>query len=167
MPQLSQIESFAGQIFWLVISFVVLMIILTKVIMPRLASIIDARARKISEDLQMARLDNGKAEKILLEIEDKLTASRQQARDILAKAHASEAERLTAAIAKIDHEIRQETNKALGEIEAFKQEVRANLTDIVSELAQEIVQKSGGRKATNQQLVSVVTKQLAAQSKAS
>ena len=59
MPHLV-ISTFAGQAFWLLISFSVLYILVSKLLLPSVAKVVDARAEQISDDITKAEaLTNG------------------------------------------------------------------------------------------------------------
>jgi len=53
MPHLV-ISTFAGQAFWLLISFSVLYILVSKLLLPSVARVVDARAEQISSDIAKA-----------------------------------------------------------------------------------------------------------------
>ena len=60
MPQFD-VSTFSSQLFWLIVVFVVLMILLTKVALPRIESVIEARESKIASDLKRASEAKAKA----------------------------------------------------------------------------------------------------------
>lgn len=53
MPHLV-ISTFAGQAFWLLISFSVLYILVSKLLLPSVAKVVDARAERIEGDIELA-----------------------------------------------------------------------------------------------------------------
>ena len=53
MPQFDP-STFPAQIFWLVVSFLALYWLVTKVAVPRVGEVLDQRARVIQEDLDRA-----------------------------------------------------------------------------------------------------------------
>ena len=53
LPQLN-ITTFPSQIFWLVVTLVVLFLLLSKVALPRIASVLEERADAIADDLDAA-----------------------------------------------------------------------------------------------------------------
>jgi len=54
MPQL-HFHTFPGQIFWLVVSFVLLYWLMVKVALPRIEKIIAERRDRLDDDLEKAR----------------------------------------------------------------------------------------------------------------
>ncbi len=55
MPQL-EISTFPSQIFWLVVSFLILYIIMAKVIVPRISSVIKNRENEIKNNIHISSL---------------------------------------------------------------------------------------------------------------
>jgi len=53
MPQLD-ISTFSNQIFWLVITLVIIYLVLSKIALPRIASVLSDRQMAISNDLAKA-----------------------------------------------------------------------------------------------------------------
>jgi F-type H+-transporting ATPase subunit b len=60
MPQLD-ITTYFSQIFWLILSFVLLFILLSKIFLPKLASILELRADKIAKNLEAAHIAKNEA----------------------------------------------------------------------------------------------------------
>ena len=55
MPQLNT-EYFASQIFWLVISFIILYVVMAKYALPKIANVIETREDIIARDVEEARI---------------------------------------------------------------------------------------------------------------
>ena len=53
MPQL-EISTFPSQIFWLVVSFLLLYLILSKIIVPRIASVLKDRENEIKNNFELS-----------------------------------------------------------------------------------------------------------------
>ena len=68
MPQLEQISTYAGQIFWLVVVFAVLLGVMLKVALPRVQGILEDRQKRIDDDLAraagVARRGRGRAARL-------------------------------------------------------------------------------------------------------
>ena len=62
MPQLDT-ATFASQLFWLLLSFVVLFWVMWKIVIPRIADVLQDRQERIDDDLEKAeKLRNDSAE---------------------------------------------------------------------------------------------------------
>src|SRR5258708_38120340 len=78
MPQLDA-ATFPTQLFWLAVIFVALLILMTKVGLPRVREVLDARSAKIDGDLGGAAEARGRSESLLAEYERSLAAARPDA----------------------------------------------------------------------------------------
>ena len=87
MPQL-EMGDYAPQIFWLVVTFVALMLIMWSVGLPRIRRVIEARAGKIGGDLAEAESMKGRAEDALKAYEEALAEARSRAHGVLAETQA-------------------------------------------------------------------------------
>jgi F-type H+-transporting ATPase subunit b len=138
-------STFAGQLFWLAITFGVLYWLMSKIALPRVGAILEERADTISRDLDNAAQMQAKAEETAKAYETALTEARKNAqgiaqasRDAGAKAseerrHAVEAE-LSAKMAKAETTIADTKTKAM-----------KNVRGLGSEVAVAIVEKLTGK----------------------
>ena len=97
MPQL-ELEYFAPQIIWLVISFTVLWLLMAKLALPRIGLILEERQKRISDNLAMAENLKLDADAEIEAYETAISEGQEQARLIISeaiKSSASEAERQT------------------------------------------------------------------------
>lgn len=144
MPQLD-FSTWPNQIFWLVVSLVVIYLILTQVALPRIGAVLAERRGTIINDLAAAEELKAKAVEAEKAYNNALTAARTEAGKIVAKARADIQADLDAAIARADAEISARTAVS----EARIAEIRAGAADSVSEVARdtaaEIVAAFGGK----------------------
>ncbi|MEX0286320.1 MAG: F0F1 ATP synthase subunit B' [Paracoccaceae bacterium] len=143
MPQLD-FSTFPNQIFWLVVTLVVIYLILSRVALPRIAGILAERQGTITNDL--AEAENLKARAV--EAEDAynqaLADARTEAHRIAAEAKAEIQAELNSAIEKADAEIAAkaaESEKAIAEIRAGAVE---SIREVANDTAAEIVGALGG-----------------------
>ena len=132
MPQLA-IESYPSQIFWLVVSLLVLFFVLSRIALPRVASAIEARHDAIEDDLDRASEYKRKAEEAEEAYEAALAEARSKAQEIAAETRAGIQHELDAAIAKADAEISAKASES----EARIAEIRASAMEAVNEVATE------------------------------
>jgi F-type H+-transporting ATPase subunit b len=104
MPQLN-FEWFPNQIFWLVVTLVIIYLVLVKVALPRIASVLAERANAISSDLEQADALKQKAVEAEEAYNKALADARAEAGQIVAAAKAEIQKDLNVAIEKADAEI--------------------------------------------------------------
>ena len=130
MPQLD-FSTFGNQIFWLVVTLVVIYLILSRVALPRIAGVLAERSGTISNDLAAAEELKAKAVAAEEAYNQALADARAEAAKIVASTKADMKAELDAAIAKADAEISQKT----AESEKVISEIRATALESVEEVA--------------------------------
>jgi F-type H+-transporting ATPase subunit b len=139
MPQLDP-TSFASQLFWLMLSFVVLYVLLARVLLPRVQSVFALRARTIESDLAQAEHLRSEAARASEQYDRTLAEARASSQAMLAAAHAEIAERS----AKRQAELESQTEKRILESEAAirtgKNNVKDKLAPVAADLASLIVE---------------------------
>lgn len=155
MPQLDP-TSWPSQLFWLVLTFVALYIVIWRVALPRIGEVLEARQRKLDDDLKKATALKEEAEAILADYE-KLRAEAQASasEEIHATQEAlkKEAERETQALAA---KLATQTEEAEARIAAAKTAALASLEGTVSEVVIAATEKLIGVKAGEQEVSRVV-----------
>ncbi|WP_195821603.1 F0F1 ATP synthase subunit B' [Roseobacter sp. MH60115] len=144
MPQLD-FSTWGNQIFWLVLTLIVIYFILSRVALPRIAAILAERQGTITSDLAAAEDLKSKAKEAEAAYDKALVDARAEAHRIVAEAKAEIQDDLDAAIAKADAEIAAksaESEKAIADIRAGAMEA---VKDVATETAQEIVSAMGGK----------------------
>lgn len=143
MPQLD-FSTWGNQIFWLVVTLVVIYFILSRVALPRIAAILSERQGTITNDIAAAEDLKAKAKDAEAAYDKALVDARAEAHSIVAEAKAEIQSDLDAAIAKADAEISAkaaESEKAIAEIRAGAAEA---VEQVAKDTAQEIVAALGG-----------------------
>ena len=80
MPQLNP-EFWISQIFWLIITFGILFIVLTKVILPKISDNLETRKSQILENIETADLQKEESQKKIDEYEKIILDSKLKARN--------------------------------------------------------------------------------------
>ena len=144
MPQLD-FSTFPNQIFWLLVTLVVIYFLLSRVALPRIGAVLAERKGTITNDLAAAEELKLKAVQAEKAYNEALVNARAEAAKIVAAAKADIQKDLDKAIAKADAEIAakaSESEKRIGEI-------RAGAADAVAEVARdtaaELVAALGGK----------------------
>ncbi len=144
MPQLC-FDWFPNQIFWLVITLVVIFLILSRVALPRIATVLAERRGTISNDIAAAEELKLKAEEAEAAYNQALADARAEANKIVAEAKAEMQAEVDVEMAKADAEIAAkaaESEKAIAEIRAG---ALASVEEVAKATAGEIVSAMGGK----------------------
>ena len=81
MPQLNP-EFWISQIFWLILTFGSLFIILSKIILPKISSNLEARKSQILDNIELAEKQREESEKKIKEFEKIILESKVKAKNI-------------------------------------------------------------------------------------
>jgi len=134
-----QKETFASQLFWLVIAFVLLYVLMSKIALPRVGSIIDARRSRIDGDLAAANELKTSADTAMAAYEKSLTEARGRAQTIGNETR----DRLNAEAEKSRKALDEQLNVKLAEAEktiaATKTAAMSNVRSIATDAASAIV----------------------------
>jgi F-type H+-transporting ATPase subunit b len=155
MPQLDP-AFWPTQLFWLAITFVALYLVIWRIALPRIADVLEARQRKLDDDLKKAAALKDEAEAILAEYEKMRATAQASAHDVLQKAQTAmkaEAERQGHALAA---RLGQQTDEAEARITAAKEGALASLEGTVNEVVAAATEKLIGVKAGDQEIARAV-----------
>ncbi|MBZ4023960.1 ATP F0F1 synthase subunit B' [Rhodobacter sp. TJ_12] len=144
MPQLD-FSTFPNQIFWLTVTLVVIYWLLTRIALPRIASVLADRQGTISGDLAAAEEYKLKAKDAEAAYAKALSDARAQAQKIIAETRSEIQKELDAATAKADAEIAErlaQSEESIAEIRAGALEA---VQSVAAETAAEIVVALGGK----------------------
>ncbi|WP_280520453.1 F0F1 ATP synthase subunit B' [Phaeobacter sp. J2-8] len=143
MPQLN-FDHWGNQIFWLLITLVVIYFVLSRIALPRIAAVLAERQGTITNDLAKAEELKRKAGEAEQAYDKALADARAEAQNIIAETKAEIAAELKLATDKADAEIAAKS----AELEAAIAEIRASAMEHVVEVARdtaaEIVKVLGG-----------------------
>ena len=137
-------ETFASQLFWLFITFVLLYVVMARIALPRVGSIIEARRGRIDGDMAEANRLKVQADEALADHEKALAAAHARAHAIAAEqrdAVTAEAERRRKTL---DDELSAKLAAADTTIAATKARAMTNVRDIAIDAAGAIVARLTG-----------------------
>lgn len=143
MPQL-EMGDYAPQIFWLVVTFVILMLLMWSVGLPRIRRVIEAREARIGDDLAQAERLKQEAEAALVAYEEALSKARTEAHGVLAETQArlgAEAARLRE---DLDAELGAKSADAEARIRQARERALASLRDVAGEVARAATERLVG-----------------------
>jgi F-type H+-transporting ATPase subunit b len=143
MPQLD-VSTFPTQLFWLLISFVLLYLLMARLGLPRVGRILTQRRGRIDGDLEKAGQMKAEAEAVIAAYERALAEARAQAQQTLKET----TERLNAQSAERQRQVAEklagETAAAERRIEAAKTAALADLRNVAVDVARAAAAKLSG-----------------------
>lgn len=140
LPQLDP-SSFATQIFWLAVTFIVLYLLMSRVALPRVRDVLEERERRITDDLEKAQRLKDESEAVLAEYEKALADARANAQAMFAEA----AEQANAEAAKRQQDVSQKLAKQLEKAESRVRAAKAEALDNIRQVAIEVAQDAAAR----------------------
>jgi F-type H+-transporting ATPase subunit b len=143
MPQLD-FSTYPNQIFWLLVTLVVIYLVLSRIALPRIGAVLSERKGTISNDLAAAEEFRQKAVSAEKAYNDALAAARAEAAKIAAATRAEIQKDLDVALQKADAEIAaraSESEKKIAEIRAGAMDA---ITEVAKDTAKELVAALGG-----------------------
>ena len=143
MPQLD-FSTFPNQIFWLVLTLVVIYLVLSRIALPRIGAVLAERSGTITNDIAAAEELKQKAVEAEAAYQQALADARAQAGAIVADAKAEIQSDLDVEIKKADAQIAAkaaESEKAIAEI---RDGAVKSVTQVAKDTAKELVAAMGG-----------------------
>lgn len=134
MPQLD-ISTYVPQITWLVITFTILFLVMWKVIVPRIADALEARQRRIEDNLARAAELQKEAETVLEAYDASLANARAEAQKMIAEASAEAAEEAEVRNKELGEALSKRIAESESAIDKARQEALASLHDAAADVA--------------------------------
>lgn len=146
LPQLKP-ESFAGQLFWLAVTFTILYTLMAGVALPRLAKVLADRKTRIKSDLDEAAKAQMNAEAAGKAYETSLADARARARKMSDEARATVQAQIDAKTKSEGERLAADVARAEQRIQAMRTQALSNVRGIAVEAASSLVEKLGGAPA--------------------
>ncbi len=136
-------STFSSQVFWLAISFAILYLLLSRLILPKLGSVIEQRKGKIASDLDEAARMKSEADEALVEADKQLAAARAAARTNAEKARSEIDAKISETSAAKTAELDAKLAEAEARIETMKATAMANVAEIATSTTSAILAQLG------------------------
>lgn len=141
-------KTYPSQLFWLLIFFAALYVLMSKVVLPRIAAILSKRKATIDSDLARANALKNETEAAVNAYEKALADARANANDIARTTREAVTKDVDAESHKLDAALAKKVADAESKIAASKAKALESVEDIAAESAAEIVAALGGGKVT-------------------
>ena len=155
MPQLNP-EFWISQIFWLTLSFGILYIVLSKLILPKISANLESRKSLIQENIEAAELQRKDSETKLKDYENIVSKSKIEASNILNEARKKALKDISSKREILDKQIDDEIKKAEQEIDTLKKSAPAKINKIAIETSSELIKKIIGTEINNSSISAIV-----------
>lgn len=160
LPQLDH-TTFAGQIFWLVVTFGLLFLLLTYVIIPRVSGVLTRRAGKIEGDLAAAKEANALSEAAQRDYDAALAEARAKARTLADETRNAVRSENDKRRHDAEAKLATEMTAAESRIAATKTSALANVRMVAADTAAAIVERLSGESVGAAEAASAVDAALA------
>jgi F-type H+-transporting ATPase subunit b len=155
MPQLNP-EFWVSQIFWLTLTFGILYLILSKLILPKISANLELRKSQIQENIEAAEKQRENSETKLKEFENIILNSKQKANNIFKDARDKTLKDINVKREALDKQIDEEIKKAEKEIMELKKSAPDKINKIAIETSSELVKKLIGAEVNNSSISAIV-----------
>jgi F-type H+-transporting ATPase subunit b len=149
-------QSFASQLLWLVICFVALYLLMSKLALPRIGAIFEERQKRIAGDLAQAERLKGESDAAIAAYEKALADARRRAQELANEARQKQAAEAEARRKVIDQEIGVRIAEAEKAITATKAAAMTNVRTVAAEAAAAIVERLIGTTPSSQEVADAV-----------
>ena len=158
MPQLNP-EFWVSQIFWLVLTFGLLYIILSKLILPKISDNLESRKSQILENIETAEKQREESEKKVKEFEKIILESKIEAKNYFNEARQKILEDINIKKNSLDKDIDDEISAAEQEIKNLKTASSEKIKNIAIETSSELIKQLIGEEANNSSISAIVEEQ--------
>ncbi|WEF23505.1 F0F1 ATP synthase subunit B' [Paracoccus sp. S3-43] len=143
LPQLD-LTSFGNQIFWLIVTMLVLYWVVAKIALPRIGAVLSDRQGAVTGDLMAAEEFKLKAKEAEAAYDKALADARAEAGKIVAANRAEIQKELDAAIAHADAEISARAAESEQRIREIRDSADSDAREVARDVAAELVRSFGG-----------------------
>ena len=155
MPQLNP-EFWISQIFWLTLTFGILYVVLSKLILPKISNNLESRKSQILENIEAAEKQREDSESKLKEYEKIISKSKLEAKNIFNQAREKALKDINNKREILDKQIDDEIYKAEQEILAFRKNAPEKINKIAIETSSELIQKLIGTDVNSSSISAIV-----------
>lgn len=140
MPHL-EFHTYAGQLFWLAISFVLLYVILWRAVLPRISGVLESRGKVIADDLEKAENLKNEAELVTGKYEKLISETGEKARKLIDESSAKAKGAIEKKRAELSKQVDEKLAKAEKEISKIEKESITVVEKLTGDLSEQIVKK--------------------------
>ena len=155
MPQLNP-EFWVSQIFWLVLTFGIMYLVLSKLILPKISNNLESRKSQILENIEAAEKQREDSETKLKEYDQIILKSKTEANGMFNQVREKAIKDINAKRDVLDKQIDDEISKAEEEIQALRDNAPDKINKIAIDTSSELLQKLIGAEVNNSSISAIV-----------
>ena len=148
---------FASQILWLAITFGVFYWLMSSVIIPRLAGILESRHDRISRDLDEAQRLKAEADAAHAAYEHELAEAKRNAHSIASDATDKAKQEAAEAREKVEADLAEKLSEAEARIAKIKEAAMSEVGTIAGDTTEEIIKQLIGGKLTKAEITKAIS----------
>jgi F-type H+-transporting ATPase subunit b len=161
MPQIEQLPAiFFSQLFWLAVVFGIIFFVIGRGMLPKVQSTVEAREKRIAEDLERAQAARAAAEETEEAWRERMDAARAEAAKLAQDAREESARQTEAKVNKAAARINLKVEAAEGKIRDAVEAARAEIESVAAEATQELVVRLTGLKVDKKDAADAVKAEL-------
>ena len=155
MPQLNP-EFWVSQIFWLILTFGILYVVLSKLLLPKISANLELRKSQIQENIEAAEKQRESSEAKLKEYDDIVIKSKLEAKNVFKNVREKVLKDINSKKETLDKQIDIEIKKVEQEIVALKKSAPEKINKIAIDTSSELVKKLIGDEVNNSSISAIV-----------
>ena len=155
MPQLNP-EFWISQIFWLTLTFGILYVVLSKLLLPKISANLELRKSLIQENIEAAEKQRESSESKLKEYDQIILKNKLEAKNIFKDARETVIKDINSKKVVLDKQIDEEIKKVEQEIKLLKKSAPEKINKIAIETSSELVKKLIGAEVNNSSISAIV-----------
>ncbi|WP_236608320.1 F0F1 ATP synthase subunit B [Candidatus Pelagibacter communis] len=155
MPQLNP-EFWVSQIFWLIITFGILYVVLSKLILPKISANLENRKSQILENIEAAEKQREESEQKIEEYEKIVQSSKNEAKNYFKQAREKVLKDIGVKREILEKELDEEVNKAEIEIKTFRDNAPEKIKKIAVETSSDLLQELIGAEVNSSSISAIV-----------
>ncbi len=158
MPQLNP-EFWISQIFWLIITFGILFIVLTKVILPKISDNLETRKSQILENIETADKQKAESQKKIDEYEKIILDSKLKAKSYFNEAREKILDDINKKRAALEKDLDEEIDEVEKELSDLKNKSGEKINKIAAETSAELIKELIGEEVNSSSIAAIVKDQ--------
>jgi F-type H+-transporting ATPase subunit b len=140
MPQLNPLD-WGPQLVWLLLTFGILYLLMVYVALPRIGSVIEARAARIAADLATAEKLRRETEEAIAAYEQALAEAKQKAHAIVEEGRVKLKAETAAERARLEKDLAKKSAEAEARIDKAKASAMKDVSAVAADVATDIVRR--------------------------